>query len=215
MHIRMMLIGCSMLVVLSTGCGGSNSKSTGSPSENAFHQANLLITASSKGIAHGNTESAKKRAAEFSETMGKLQKAAFTGGDKNRKMSLTGDTFLVYCQQVDDGVCFLVHVPQLKNYKDDVREMLTELAWTTAKMVTGDLHKEKPVKLAVGLRGAMLYGAIATGASNGDPKIETGLSVSKASLIPFFTPKTAAGSPAGSVPDGTPQESTSGGAKKS
>jgi hypothetical protein len=188
-----------MSILLLSGCGGGKSSAPKSPAQKAFDDANLLITAKSKGIAHGNTETAIKRAAGSSETMEKLQKVAFTGGDKNRTVSLTGEKFLVYCQEAPDGVCFLVHVPQLKNYKNDVRVALANLAWTTAKMMTVDLQKEKPLKLAVGLRGSLMYGALATGKSDEDPKIEESFSVDKDPLIPFFAPSAAA-QPAVSTP---------------
>lgn len=183
-HVAALFFSFSLCLLI--GCGSGAPSAPKSAGEKAFDAANFLITSSSDGVAHGNTPEAKKIAAQFSETMGTLQQAAFTGGDKDRKFSLTGEKFLVYCQQSNDKVCFLVHVPQLKNYKDEVRTMLARLAFKTAQAVTADLHKEKPIKLAVGLRGSLIYGASAIGNSDAEPKIEQSFSVPTEPFYPYF-----------------------------
>lgn len=198
-HVAPFLFVLSLCLL--SGCGSGTPSAPKSPAESAFDAANLLITTGKDGVAHGNTPEAKKLAEQFSSTMEVLQQAAFTGGDKNRKFSLTGEKFLVYCQQSSGRVCFLVHVPQLKNYKDDVRTMLAQLAFKTAQSVTVDLHKEKPIKLAVGLRGSLIYGASAIGSSDAQPQIAQSFSVPKEPLFPYFeSPTPAAATPAQKEP---------------
>lgn len=205
-HVAALLFSLSLCLLF--GCGSGAPRAPKSAGEKAFDSANFLITSSRDGVAHGNTAEAKKIAAQFSETLGTLQQAAFTGGDKNRKFSLTGEKFLVYCQLANDKVCFLVHVPQLKNYKDEVRTMLARLAFKTAEAVTADLHKEKPISLAVGLRGSLIYGASAIGKSGAEPRIEQSFSVPQEPFYPYFeTPQTAA--PAAVAPKATePKDAT-------
>lgn len=189
-HLTALLL--SFLLCVLSGCGSGGPRAPKSAAETAFDAANLKITSSADGTAHGNTDEAKKMAAEYSDTIEKLQQVSFSGGDKNRKFSLTGEKFLVHCQLSGDSACFLVHVPQLKGYKDEVRVMLAKIAFTTAKMVTANMQKEKPVKLAVGLRGTLLYGATAIGNSDAEPKIEQGYSVPDETLHPYFQPASAA-----------------------
>lgn len=202
----------SLLLCVLSGCGTGAPRAPKSAAETAFDAANQLIMSKSGGIAHGNTAEAKKMAAEYSDTIEKLQQVAFTGGDKNRNFSLTGEKFLVYCQLSSDSACFLVHVPQLKNYKDDVRVTLAKLAFTTAQMVTANMQKNKPTKLAVGLRGSVLYGATAIGNSDAEPKIEQGFSVKDEPLHPYFQPAAAA-APAATPPATSDSKDTK--AKKS
>ena len=114
-----------------TGCGEGTSTPK-SPSEQAFNDANLKITSSTEGIFYGNSAQARQMAKAFSKNMFDREGALFTGGKEDRKITLTDENFLTYCQANEKSVLFLVHVPQFKRYKDKVRDALLALAWMTA-----------------------------------------------------------------------------------
>jgi hypothetical protein len=171
-------VACTLLV----GCD------SGPPprGKSEFHEANLKITSDKEGVAHGNTALAKEMAQEFSELMGAADKAAFTG-HKKRLVSLTGEKFVTYCHHNGDKIVFLVHVPQLKNYKDDVRDALINLAWMAASEIVDDKGEGKFKQLGVGLRGSLMYGGLAIGEVGSEsPKTENAAAVDDDKLFPFF-----------------------------
>lgn len=137
------------------------------PEVTAFRAADERIVAWSGKAGFGNTPEAEALAEELSLRLQTLQKAAFTGGkDEGRRPSLSGGNFITYCQLTDEGACFLVHVPQLKNYKREVRDALIDLAWQSARSVTDG--RRSGDALAVGLRGAVLYGGLAAGRADAE-----------------------------------------------
>lgn len=157
------------------------------PEEAAFRDADRQIGSHRDAIAFGNTDQARQLADEVAKRMKIEQARAFSGGKQNRTASLTDDNFLTYCQITPTAVCFLIHVPQLKNYHDDVRTALAELAWTVARAAIAERKIAATGDLAIGLRGSMLYGALASGkAGDATPRIETGSSVGREKLHRYF-----------------------------
>ena len=148
-----------------------------------FERANHAITSSQKGSVHGNTEQARELATEYSGLMKGLSEAAFTGGGQGI-VSMTDGEFLVYCQ-VNEGksVALLVHVPQLRQYKDDVRDTLANLSWKAARTLLKATGIPDDVELAVALRGTLLYGPIMIDRLGNEA---TSNDRSKESLYPFF-----------------------------
>lgn len=125
-----------------------------------FQKANHAITSSRKGSVYGNTERARELAAAYSGLMKEISEAAFTGGGQGI-VSMTDGEFLVYCQvNEEDSVAFLVHVPQLRQYKDEVRDTLSDLCWKAARTLVKSSGVPENTELAVALRGTLLYGPI-------------------------------------------------------
>ena len=125
-----------------------------------FQEANHAITSARKGSVHGNTERARELAAAYSGLMKELSEAAFTGGGQGI-VSMTDGEFLVYCQMnEEESVAFLVHVPQLRQYKDEVRDTLSDLCWKAASTLVKSSGVPEDIELAVALRGTLLYGPI-------------------------------------------------------
>lgn len=128
--------------------------------QSAFDAANDSITSAGTGVAHGNTEFARTLAEACSELMKDITAQAFTGG-REGPVSLTKGNFVTYCHvNEQDSVVFLVHVPQLRQYKGDVRDTLAELSWTAARRLILETRASETMTLAVGLRGTILYGPI-------------------------------------------------------
>lgn len=165
------------------------------PGEKTFDVADDLIRSNDGDVAHGNTAACEERAELMSDVMRRMQDVGFTGGKENRAVSLTGDEFLVHCQHSTHGIAFLVHVPQLKRYKDDVRTELARLAWASAELATQDLAEEDPLPLGVGLRGAVFYGAVITGTHGEEPTIDHAGVTSTDPLFVFYDKPDAAEAP--------------------
>jgi hypothetical protein len=85
-------------------------------------------------------------------------------------------------------VAFIVHVPELRNYKDPkTREALAMLAWTAANQAAKELQfsTESPAMI-VGLRGFGSYGPIWSGKRGGEPDVKTDEIDEVRRLYPFF-----------------------------
>lgn len=161
------------------------------PGKPEFEAANALITTKGRGVAHGNSDAAKKVAEAFSKNTKSLQAVMFTGGSG---FSLAaGGEFVTYCRHNPDAVVLLMHVPELRNYKDaKTREALAQLTWTTANLAAKELtFATKDPTLIVGLRGFGSYGPIWSGKLGGQPEIKTDDLDEKRRLYPFFVPMAA------------------------
>jgi len=164
---------------------GSDSDSTqASVSNPEFDLANKQINTSKKGTYSGNNQAGKDMAKSFSETIFKAQKELFTGGKENRVISLTGEQFLTYCKVTENKVCFLVHVPQFKRYKGETRDSLLKLSWAIANKISSSFPEK--TKVAVCLRGSIMYGGVVNGVLNKEPKYINKYSITKDTLYPLF-----------------------------
>lgn len=171
-----------------------------SPAEAAFRAADSRILTAAEGrTVLGNTPEAQQLGERFQKLIEPLAEISFTGGGRKGGPSLTGNRFLIHCELRNDRVCFLVHVPQLRNYRGDVRDSLIRLAWMCARQATSELRKDADRKLAVGLRGSLLYGGLAVGQGNSkEPSLTKNEStVDAAPLYEFFEGPPA---PAAAIP---------------
>ena len=177
-----------LLVVIVAGCGGASDSEpkVELPGAKAFDEANRSIVSDREGTFHGNTEASRELAKALSEMVKELEGEFFSGGKENRAVSLTGEEFLTYCQLNDDSVAFLVHVPQFKRYKGEVRDTLLELTWAVAQKITEGHPKGESLEIAIGLRGTMMYGGSATGTQGGNPNYENSFSVDKDVFFKYF-----------------------------
>lgn len=191
---KVIALGCLALLGAAALGGllliGKLTSGPATPERESFQAANASITGFQGKTGLGSDERATKLASDYSALLAAGQKAAFTGGkDEKSRISLTGGNFITWCERRDDRVCFLVHVPQLKNYKGDVRDALVDLAWQAAREVAPPEAKQ----IAIGLRGAVLYGAVAIGERGSEhPALcEVSGSVATDPLLPFFAPASA------------------------
>ena len=160
-----------------------------SPSEptvvnNEFKNANKKIDTKKDGTYWGNNEVSKDMAKEFSDGIFALQKEFFSGGKEKRIVSMTGEQFLTYCQISEKKVCFLVHVPQFKRYKGEVRDSLLTLGWTIASKVASSFPEN--TKIAVCMRGSITYGGIVHGKLGSEPQYINKFSILEKELYPHF-----------------------------
>jgi hypothetical protein len=147
---------------------GSGKGHATSPGESEFRRVNSQITSYRGQEAFGNTPEARQIAGAYSQKMAAIAKVVFSGGRDSHEGTLTEGHFLTHVEMREDSVCFLVHVPQLRAYQGEVRKTLLEVAWTLAHGATGELGDGRPLRMAVALRGVMLYGAVATGTTSAE-----------------------------------------------
>lgn len=162
------------------------------PGKAEFEIADGLIDTKAGGIAQGNSKEAKDVAAAFSIQTKAMQAVLFKGG--SGRSFASGGEFVTYCRHTPNAVVLMVHVPELRNYKDEkTRAALAALAWTTANLAAKNLPfaTEEPT-IIVGLRGFASYGPIWSGKLGGKPEIKTDEVDEKRRIYPYFVPTPAA-----------------------
>jgi hypothetical protein len=128
----------------------------------AFVEANRLITIGKGQQAFGNTPDAERLAAEFSEGIKLGRQIGVQAARKKSKLSFSNGQFLTYCRINPDSCAFMVHVPDLRKFKQDAKDYMIQVAWAIAMKQVNRLHPQ-PLQLAVGIRGAFLYDAVYEG----------------------------------------------------
>lgn len=120
---------------------------------------------SKQGLAagRGNNPEAVELANLFAEQLKRIGDEAFTASRKPI-LQLSQGEYLTFCELHEDRCLFLVHVPSYRNFTDEARKTLAELAWATAQLVVVETLPPG-TKLGVGLRGTLLYGDIMLGMS--------------------------------------------------
>ena len=138
--------------------------------EKEFSRADNQIDSFQGTSAFGNSPEAIKLAQQFSESFKTARALAFTPGFKIEILDHTKGEFITYCELHNEECAFIVHVPQLRKFEEniiesvDARKLLAQLAWTTAQGVLKEQSAGKPkMELAVGLRGISQYGPIMLG----------------------------------------------------
>jgi len=153
--------------------------------QKTFMEANIKLMTYKNSKGFGNTEKAKKLADMFSDMAAVMVALGFEK-DKEDTASTHDQKFITHCQLNEDSVCFLVHVPQFKRYKGEVRDDLIKVCWDTAKLILG---KKVPddIELAVGVRGNFAYGGSAIGKRETDkPVTENSFLVAEGKFYKYF-----------------------------
>ncbi|HQZ18987.1 MAG TPA: hypothetical protein PLD86_19085 [Vicinamibacteria bacterium] len=180
--------------------------SPGASGSAAFDDASLKIVSYTGEEGFGNTPEAAEMAKKFSVILNAMGRFMFTGGREDDKGTLTQGHFLTYAEVRADSICFLVHVPELRSYQGEVREALLDIAWTAAREAALQARPGTDLRVGVGLRGILLYGAVAVGTSTAEKPARKVFdsTVPTELLHPFFTgPLTPSPSPtpSASLPD--------------
>ena len=156
------------------------------PGKAQFEKVDSLITTSSGGIAHGDSDEARAAASAFAASMKTMQASSFSGG--SGRSFATGGDFLTYVKRTPNAVVILCHVPELRNYKDEkTRGALAQIAWSAGKAAVAKISDVKDSdKLIIGLRGFGSYGPIWEGTVSGNATKKTDDLDEKKRLYPFF-----------------------------
>lgn len=158
------------------------------PQAAAFERANEQLLAFTGQEAFGNTPEAVALAERFARILRAMREIAFTKGRREGALSLTQGRFLTYCELRQGSICFLVHVPEFKNYTADAKRALLDIAWTCARQVTAETRASGELRIGIGLRGILMYGAAATGMGSGEKPeaVELDAPIDEARFHPFF-----------------------------
>ncbi len=172
--------------------GGGAGRTDG---EAAFQDANRLIGSDHGTEAYGNTPEAEKLAADFAAGV-KLGRQLGVEAGKKPAISLSNGKFLTYCRLNADSCAFMVHVPDLRKFSQDAKDYMADLAWGVAMKQAAQLRPQ-PRRLAVGIRGALLYDIVLEGqvqaaekAGDGIEQRHSGFSPEKF-LAAYFEPPAA------------------------
>jgi len=153
------LIALVLTIPLVAACGADE------PGESAFKDANRILGVHNQQTAFGNGPAAEQLAERFNSRLKVMRQIGFTE-KKGPSISPTDSEFMTYCQLTDDAILFLVNVPDLRNFKEDAQGTLLDLAWLIARGLRADVRPARDLRLGVGLRGTLLYGAAAFGAAS-------------------------------------------------
>lgn len=91
--------------------------------KNLLEKASSTIGSDSHGIANGNSAEAELLAKKYSELITTMQKEFFVREGAEAKIQLSGGKFLTYCQINQEGIAFLVHVPEYRRYEGKAKEI--------------------------------------------------------------------------------------------
>ena len=137
-----------------------------SPEGRLKHAESLVAARRGQEVGFGNNAQAQQLAEDFATRMKAIDEKLFTQ-TRPRIVQLSGGEFLTYCELQTDRCAFIVHVPSYRDYTKDAKELLATAAWYLAADVVSGVV-EPGGKLAVGLRGSLLYGDVMTGVVGDD-----------------------------------------------
>lgn len=151
------LVGVSMVTMWASiiSTPPTAAEQAASAGRNAFEKANLLITSSREGIAHGNSPDAEKLAAAFSEELKAARSMGIEKSSGKSIISLTKGQFPTYCLLTPARCVFMVHVPDLRHFSSDAKDFVAEAAWIIARGLVADAGSKST--LMVGIRGSIMY----------------------------------------------------------
>lgn len=164
---------------------------TSDPSE-ILSAVEMDVTSDDHGTAFGNSEQAVELAKDVTRSLTRMNLMFFTQSD-GKGLSLSGGHFITHCELRPNQCAFVVHVPSYRKYEKEAKEMLSDIAWNAAQNAASEVLKDGD-RLAIGLRGAMLYGDVLVGTVGEE---ETFQRTKRDSLLVFFAPHNARSVPSG------------------
>lgn len=120
----------------------------------------IITETSNSETAFGNTDEAIKIAKEFVQRMAQLDDKVFVkdGGITN----LDPMEYRAYCLLSEGKCALMVRIPKYRKFTDDAKDSLELLVWSVATEASSK-YLEPDVKLGIGLRGIIKWGASMTG----------------------------------------------------
>lgn len=155
------------------------------PLRAALNAAESKVFSDNDGVASGNGLNAEAMASQFATAMKNFREQAITKSKSTFKLS--GGNFVTHCEFHPGRCVFIVHVPELRNYTDDAKELMATTAWQVANQIASERMNDGDA-LGVGMRGALLYSDVMVGKvsrSGGGPATHT---KDNDDLLPFFDP---------------------------
>jgi hypothetical protein len=79
--------------------------------------------------------------------------------------AMDSDGFTSVCSVRGDTAVFLIHVPDLRKFNDEAKVAMGQWSWAAARVGWSQLPEPRPAKLAVALKGALLYDRLLKGSA--------------------------------------------------
>lgn len=179
-----------MLMVLLTGLVLWSDSGRSDPAEAALRDADYKVSDAKDAQALGNTEDARTMSADVNEFCQNFGQFITKMQGKPLPSASTEPPCVTYVEARADKVCFLVRVPNLRQFSKETVESSAELFWQKARITAKKTYGRDDMKVAVGLRGRMLYGGLAIGVASGEKPTHTDTeSAAYPSLLrEFFAP---------------------------
>jgi hypothetical protein len=157
-----------VLMALLVGLFLLNESERKDPAERALRDADWKMGLATGEQALGNSAQAQAMAAEMNEFCKNLGQLIPKLRGEAPSSAPEDSPCVTYVEARPDKVCFLVRVPHLRRFSKEMVESGTDLFWHEARLTTRKTYGREDVKVAVGLRGTMLYGGVAVGVASGE-----------------------------------------------
>lgn len=120
-----------------------------------------IVSDRSREIGHGNTPEATEIAKQIAIEMKSIRDIAIDGEES--KFSLSGGKFLTFVQLNAESAGVTIHVPNLRNYEEDAKQLIAEAAWAIVQIKLAESQLPDQAKLVVATKGYMLFDKIYSG----------------------------------------------------
>lgn len=150
-----------VIAILISQSGGSRGEAKQVDPEVDLTRAELNVSVPRGFSGFSNVQEGVAIAERVSEMMKEMALAA-TDTIKERH------DFATHCQLHDDSVAIIVFVPKLRKFNDESKEIFCDLAWASASAALVEAKIAPGTKLAVGVRGSVLYENIYFGEVSAD-----------------------------------------------
>jgi hypothetical protein len=145
------------------------------PGADALNEAESHLKGKTTG-GYGASESEREAAtvtAEIAQSLRTSGIAASSGSSGRGKSGLfrravagmDSDGFTCACSVRGDTAVFLIHVPDLRKFTDEAKVAMGQWSWAAARVGWSQIPEPRPAKLAVALKGALIYDRLLTGAA--------------------------------------------------
>ena len=127
-----------------------------------LQQAESFVSRSNGASGQGNSPAATAAAQTFSNIMDEFRESAISSSDSSDKKAKP-KSMSTWCEVRGDRCLFIVSVPDLRRYSSEAKVTIGDAAWFAAQLSAGTLDLPEDAKLAVAVRGAVLYDRMIVG----------------------------------------------------
>ena len=169
------LISAGLLFATFVAISLFSPKTPRGPGADALNEAESHLKASTTS-GYGDSKPEREAAtvtAEIAQSLRSSGIAASSGSYGRGKSGLfrraaagmDSDGFTSVCSVRGDTAVFLIHVPDLRKFTDEAKVAMGQWSWAAARVGWSQLPEPRPAKLAVALKGALIYDRLLTGSA--------------------------------------------------
>jgi hypothetical protein len=173
--VKWSLISAGLLFATFVAISLFSPKTPRGPGADALDEAESHLKASTTS-GYGDSKPEREAAtvtAEIAQSLRSSGIAASSGSYGRGKSGLfrraaagmDSDGFTSVCSVRGDTAVFLIHVPDLRKFTDEAKVAMGQWSWAAARVGWSQLPEPRPAKLAVALKGALIYDRLLTGSA--------------------------------------------------